>query len=209
MVDVLSTKTLLNHTIVAMEMSQMIIQSMWVSQNPLLQLPYFDSTLAKECEAEKINDISDFMNMEDDQRKKLLKNMNDKQIMDIAKVCNRYPISIDMKVEFNHGNVNDINAGENIEININLERDYDANSLTPVPSSYYHLEKEEAWWLIVGDKTTNTLLNIKRFTFVKDFKIAFKLIAPELSGKYAYNIFLICDSWVGCDQEEEHTFTII
>ena len=42
MIDVISTYGNLNATLLAMELSQMVIQAMWPQQSPLLQLPGFD-----------------------------------------------------------------------------------------------------------------------------------------------------------------------
>jgi pre-mRNA-splicing helicase BRR2 len=214
MVDVLSTRGLLKHALLAMELCQMIIQSMWISQSPLFQLPYFDHEMIKRCTDRKIEDICDLMNMDDDERKDLLK-LNDNQIMEVAKVCNRYPV-IEMKVTLIQKNIelieeqslNRLEPKENFEVFITLNRDWDSNSLPPVLSLYYPSEKEEAWWLIVGESLSNSLLSIKRFNFVKEFKLSFKLTAPETEGKYAYKFFLISDSWVGCDQEEKIEFNV-
>lgn len=46
MIDVISTYGNLNATLLAMELSQMVIQAMWPQQSPLLQLPGFDTELA-------------------------------------------------------------------------------------------------------------------------------------------------------------------
>jgi pre-mRNA-splicing helicase BRR2 len=132
MVDVLSTKGLLKHAILAMELSQMIIQGQWINDSPLLQLPYFDAELVEKCKNNNVEDISDLMNMEDEDRKKLLK-FNDRQFSEIAKVCNRYPI-IDLKVNCKK----ELQIGDELEINVVLERDYNEAVLTPVHSLYYH-----------------------------------------------------------------------
>jgi pre-mRNA-splicing helicase BRR2 len=42
MVDVISSFMTLKPVLLAMELSQMIVQAMWASQSPLLQLPYID-----------------------------------------------------------------------------------------------------------------------------------------------------------------------
>ena len=185
-------------------LSQMIIQAMWVSQSPLLQLPHFNSDIVRNCQKHKIEDLADLMNMEDEDRNQLLE-MNLSQLKEIANTCNRYP-SIEMSVTVSNSageefkNKIELANEENFEIRVNLSRDYDSNVLTPVPSLYYPNIKEEGWWLIVGESKSNILKTIKRFTFVKDFKMNFNLPAPEKSGNHSYNISLLCDSWVGCDQ---------
>ena len=211
MVDVLSTKGLLKHSLLAMELSQMIVQAMWITQNTLYQLPYFTDETVKTCMDSGVNDIADLMNMENDERISLLQ-MTEEEITEVAKVCNRYPL-IEMKVNVipptkDTANL-DFNPEEEIEIKINLDRDFEGNALSPVHSPYYHNEKEEAWWIIIGDPVSNTLLTIKRFTFVKMFNLSLKINAPEKNGSYAYNVYLLCDSWIGCDQEEEIRINVI
>ena len=45
---------------------------MWVTQSPLLQLPGFDGDLVDSFKKHKVEDIVDFMNMDDDLREKIL-----------------------------------------------------------------------------------------------------------------------------------------
>jgi hypothetical protein len=42
MVDVISSHGYLKPALLAMELSQMIVQAMWVTKSPLLQLPFID-----------------------------------------------------------------------------------------------------------------------------------------------------------------------
>ena len=110
----------------------MIVQGMWIRYSTLLQLPYFDFDLVEKCKKNDINDISDLMNMEDGDRIKLLQ-LGQKELNEVAEICNRYPF-IDMKV--NIKNKNQVNAGENINFEISLERDFDGLTLSPVNSQY-------------------------------------------------------------------------
>ena len=75
-----------------MELSQMVIQAMWPSQSPLLQLPNFSQDLAETLKQKAgVEEISDFMNMEDEVREKLVK-VSEKEMEELANVCNRYPM---------------------------------------------------------------------------------------------------------------------
>lgn len=71
-----------------MQLCQMLIQGMWITDSPLLQV--MDKPVAEKLKSQfNINDISDFINMEDDDRVKALKGHN---VDKIAAACNRYPI---------------------------------------------------------------------------------------------------------------------
>ena len=51
----------------------MMVQGAWTNQSPLLQLPYFSRGLIEKLKDQAdVNDIADFMNMEDDTRKQLV-----------------------------------------------------------------------------------------------------------------------------------------
>jgi len=92
MVDVISTNGYLNATLNCMELSQMIVQAMWASKSPLMQLPGFDQEIILKLKNEqKIEEITDFMNMDDEIREKIL-GVTPEQMQVLATICNRYPI---------------------------------------------------------------------------------------------------------------------
>ena len=98
MVDVISSSGWLNPALAAMELSQMITQAMWDKDSSLLQLPYFDKALAKDCEKEKeVESIFDLMELEDNDRNDLIK-FTKSQMSAVAKACNRYP-NVDLSYE--------------------------------------------------------------------------------------------------------------
>lgn len=118
MVDVISSHMYLKPVLLAMELSQMIVQAMWVSQSPLLQLPYFDlETVSELKRAAKVEDIVDFMNMDDDVRRKVMR-ISEQQMGEIAEVCNRYP-NIEMEFEADAESYAD---GENAELVVTIRR---------------------------------------------------------------------------------------
>jgi len=67
---------------------------------------------------------------------------------------------------------------------------------------HYPKDKEEGWWLVVGDPKTNALLCIKRISLVLKAKVKLDFVAPE-AGEYNYTLYLMSDSYLGCDQEYE------
>jgi pre-mRNA-splicing helicase BRR2 len=91
---------------------------MWVTQSPLLQLPYLDlDTVAELKRAAKVEDIVDFMNMDDTLRQKLL-NVNETQMGRIAEVCNRYP-NIEMEFDLDKAKYAD---GDSAEMTVTIKR---------------------------------------------------------------------------------------
>merc|ERR1712032_1318349 len=89
-VDVLSSNGWLSPAIAAMELAQMVTQGMWSKDSYLRQLPHFTKDLIDKCVEKGVESVFDIMELEDEERNKLL-NMNDSQMADVARFCNRYP----------------------------------------------------------------------------------------------------------------------
>jgi len=94
--------------------------------------------------------------------------------------------------------------GESVAVIVQLQRE-GADDLKAAPKVHaprFPKDKEEGWWLIVGDPKTNALLCIKRITLQLKAKVKLDFVAPE-AGEHTYTLYLMCDSYLGCDQEYE------
>jgi pre-mRNA-splicing helicase BRR2 len=138
MVDVISSSGWLHPALAAMELSQMVTQGLWERDSYLLQLPYFTKDLAKRCAdnpGKPIQTVFDLVEMMDDERRDLLQ-MTDAQLMDIARVCNRFP-NIDLVHEVLDSD--DISAGETVTLQVTLEREMEGRQeLGPVDAPRFH-----------------------------------------------------------------------
>jgi len=178
----------------------MCVQGMWDRDSPLLQLPHFDRALAKKASAAGVESIFDLMDMEDDERDKLLQ-MSPAQLGDVARVANAYP-NVDVSHEIE--DADEIASGETVTVHVQLARETDEEE-APVPRAHaprFPKPKEEGWWLVIGDPKANALVCIKRITLQLRAKVKLDFVAPE-PGEYDYMLYLICDSYLGCDQEYE------
>ncbi|KAI3919601.1 hypothetical protein MKX01_018424 [Papaver californicum] len=206
MVDVISSNGWLDPALLTMEVSQMVTQGMWERDSMLLQLPHFTKELAKRCQenlGKSIETVFDLVEMENDERQELLQ-MSDSQLLDIARFCNRFP-NIDMTYEVLESD--NVMAGDDVSLQVSLERDLEGRSeVGPVDAPRYPKAKEEGWWLVVGDSKTNQLLAIKRVSLQRKSKVKLEFAAPAETGKKSYTLYLMCDSYLGCDQE--YSFTI-
>ncbi|KDP36726.1 hypothetical protein JCGZ_08017 [Jatropha curcas] len=200
-VDVISSNGWLSLALLAMEVSQMVTQGMWERDSMLLQLPHFTKELAKKCQenpGKSIETVFDLVEMEDDERRELLQ-MSDSQLLDIVRFCNRFP-NIDMSYEVIDGE--HVRVGEDITLQVTLERDMEGRTeVGPVDAPRYPKAKEEGWWLVVGDTKSNQLLAIKRVSLQRRSKVKLEFAAPSEGGRKSYNLFFMCDSYLGCDQE--------
>ena len=83
------------------------------------------------------------------------------QLADVARVCNRYP---NIEVSYEIANEDEVEAGDSVEMVVQLEREMEDGELGPVITPRYPKRKDEAWWLVVGDVKKGTLAAIKRVT---------------------------------------------
>ena len=56
---------------------------------------------------------------------------------------------------------------------------------------------------MVGDPQKGTLYAIRRITLGKRSKVPLKFQAPDVPGSHSLQLYFMCDSYVGCDQEYE------
>jgi len=204
MVDVLSSSGWLSPALAAMELCQMCVQGIWDRDPVLLQLPHMTKELANKAAKQGIEVVFDLMEMEDDDRTELL-GMTPAQLSDVARACNRYP---NIEMSFDVEDADDVAAGDSVTVLVSLERD--TEEVTKVPTVHaprFPKVKEEGWWLVVGDVKSNVLLCIKRISLLHTAKVKLEFVASS-AGEHVYNLYLMSDSYVGCDQELELPLTV-
>ena len=220
-IDVLSSEGHLNATS-AMEMSQMVVQSCWDRDSPLLQLPHFTSEIASTlAKKHDVKDVEEFMTAMDPSENKdykdLVKDLADlglgnKELVAAAAFTNeKYP---NVEVGFELVDADDVTAGEQAVLNVEIKRDADNDDEdsdaegdsteeidTTVHAPFYPTKKQENWWLVVSEEKTKTLLGIKRVTIPKKvMEWKFGFTAPEAEGRANLQLLVMCDSYVGVDQ---------
>ncbi|EJD74040.1 U5 small nuclear ribonucleoprotein helicase [Loa loa] len=204
-VDVLSSNGWLMPAIHAMELSQMLTQAMFTSESYLKQLPHCSTSLLERCKENKISSIFDLLDLEDDVRQALLQ-MTPAEMADVARFCNHYPsIEVEHKIE-NNGT---ITVGDTVNVTVEMERENDLNGMAPpvVAPLFPQKRKEEGWWLVIGDQSSNTLFSIKRLTVHQKAKMTLDFTALAV-GKMHYKLYFICDSYLGADQEFDLKFRV-
>ena len=83
-----------------MKMSPMIVQALWETRSPLLQLPHVTEDMQKYFMSKKrqVRTIQQFCQMKEEDRRTLLKALTDDQYQDVLSVCYSMPL-IDFKVQ--------------------------------------------------------------------------------------------------------------
>jgi pre-mRNA-splicing helicase BRR2 len=92
-----------------------------------------------------------------------------------------------------------------VKLQVQLERQGEGG---PVLAPRYPGEKQEFWWLIVGDESDNVLA-IKRLMCESRHQATLVMDMPASDGKQSelsFKLSFMCDSYLGCDQE--YPFTV-
>jgi pre-mRNA-splicing helicase BRR2 len=120
-VDVLSSNGWLAPAVAAMELAQMVTQAMWSKDSYLKQLPHFSNEIIKRCQEKNIETVFDIMELEDEDRSRLLQ-LSDQQMADVARFCNRYP---NIEMSFEIVDKDRIHSGSSVNVVVQLEREDD------------------------------------------------------------------------------------
>ena len=209
-VDVLSSEGHLQSATSAMEMCQMIVQAMWDRDPPLKQIPHFDARAIATAQKAGVNDVFDFMEAMSSgkQSAALAKALgfDKKQLTQAAEFTNKYP-SVDL--EFEVLDPDDVTAAAPSFLKVKIQREMDEDEDedevdTTVEAPYFPVKKTENWWLVVGGGSS--LLAIKKVSFGAKLEVKLEYVVPE-PGKQDLKLFLISDSYVGVDQEQEFSVT--
>ena len=203
MVDIITTIGALKPALSAMELAQMVVQGMWVSDPIIKQLPFFTEEIIERCKAHNVTRIEDITDLEDDQRNQLLQ-LSDRQMAKVAEACNRYP---DIEVEYQLDD--DIQAAKPVNVQIALSRDIEEDEdIGFVIAPHFPKSQVEQWWIVIGDQKEDKLIAIKRVSIQRELQTSISFDAPPNPGHYKYNLMVVCDSYIGCDQEYEFEFDV-
>lgn len=192
-VDVLSSNGWLAPALSAMTLAQMVTQAMWSKDSYLKQLPHFSAETVARCEAKDVTSVFDILELEDDDRNRLLQ-LSETKMAEVARFCNRYPsINLDYEVV----DAGAVHSGRTVNVEVVLEREDEPG---PVIAPFFPHKREEGWWVIIGDPRLNSLISIKRLTLQQKAKIKLDFVAPA-EGSYEYRLYFMSDAYMGCDQE--------
>lgn len=130
-VDVLSSNGWLSPAVAAMELAQMVTQAMWSKDSYLKQLPHFNADIIKRCTDQNIETVFDILELEDSDRTGLLQ-LNDAQMADVARFCNRYP---NIEMSYDVVDKDRLHSGKTVNIVVQLDREDEVTG--PVIAPFY------------------------------------------------------------------------
>ena len=113
-------------------------------------------------------------------------------MLKVASVCNRYP---NFELIFDQTEVL-CEQGSSTEVNLTIKRDIDVADFEskeeylqelksvsrPVDASLYPSKKDEIWWVLIGDKTQDRVLSIKKINTVYNLSEINTSVAVDMDG---------------------------
>lgn len=215
MVDVISSAGWLKPALSAVELSQILVQGMWDSDSPLMQLPFVDKKMASTLQTEHdVSDIFGFLEMDQKDRAAVLSHLSKQQVLEIAAACQEFPDMGDIEIvsiQESHDDDGQSQMRVILQISRNDEdedsgdddhRSPGRGAVPVVTAPRYPEPKEEGWWVIIGDVETNSLLTLKHVSVKESATVKLDFISPPTLGRHKLQLYLLSDSYVDCDQEE-------
>ena len=209
LVDVCSSKGFLRVCLLSMEFCQTMIQQVWQKDSPLRQIPFFDSHLKQNPLSSTLKNVYDLIEMSDAKRDEYLSVLNEYQVGKVAEFCNAYP---SLQVSFTcfvNGNQVDhttkvhLKAKEDeLLVFCSFEKDFDDSVI--ISTGFPH-KKANNWWAVLGDEKDDVLYAMK--SIQKD-KVKLSCTFMNSGSKFV-NLFITCDSYLGCDQKFELQIEVI
>ncbi|KAJ3296866.1 DEIH-box ATPase [Rhizoclosmatium sp. JEL0117] len=240
-VDVISTNGWLGPGITAMELSQMCVQAVWDKDSWLRQVPRLTLDMIEKLKGMNVTSVTELLEMEDDDRNAALKGLTKRDMAEVATFANRYPnVELAFEVitgeDTDVEGVKRVKKGESVIVNVRLDRVSDededeeddedsmevdgkskakppkpAVDVGPVIAPFFPGKKDEGWWVVIGQKSSNALLAIKRTTLQQMAALKLDFAAPpppEGGGNVELKVYLMCDAYTGVDQEYDITLYV-
>lgn len=207
MVDVISTAGWLKPVLAAVELSQMIVQGLWDRDQAVMQLPFVTREITEILrEKYEVSDVFGFLDMEDEDRSQVLKGLSYKQMADMSAACDRFPNLEDFVVEKVEEVVEDGVSVTKVVVALSRAQEEEDEKVEQVPvvsAPLFPERKEEGWWVIIGDAKTNTLYTLKHVGLKESAMVKMEFVSPAEVGKHRLSIYVLSDSYVDCDQDDE------
>lgn len=205
-VDTIASSGWLKPALAACELSQMAVQAMWVTDSPLRQLPHLTAERVRAAQAAGVTNVFELLD-NDEARDAILAGLDVRAVSDVARAANRFP-SLDVRWQL--AGADGVVAGDAVNVSVSLARELDeGETVGVVEAPFFPKPKPEGWWVIIGDATANRLYAIKKVTVAgaqTQAKLAF--VAPE-AGQHALKLFVLCDAYVGADQEYDLPLSVL
>lgn len=116
----------------------------------------------------------------------------------VAKFVNSYP---NIEVSYNIADLDSLSSSDPVSMTVTLDREADEDNPDDQVADAPHFphKKMVSWWLVVGDAERKNLYAIKKVTVKSRMDVKLEWTLP--AGTWGLKLYLICDSYVGADQD--------
>eukprot|EP01156_Anaeramoeba_ignava_P023643 Anaeramoba_ignava/c21685_g2_i1.p2 GENE.c21685_g2_i1~~c21685_g2_i1.p2 ORF type:complete len:772 (-),score=270.97 c21685_g2_i1:36-2351(-) len=209
MIDVISDRGWLLASLLSFNILQMVSQALWFDDSTLYTLPYIDQKMVDLFSQNKIYTLPQLLSIDPKIVYNILKqgnsNLEKEEISEILEVIRNLP-SVKLDVDSTFKLENGFNIQED-EIVIELQLKY----LKPYHQAFaprFPKQRDITWSLILGDLKKDLLFSLKRVLFKSKAnpKLRFILDQDEIDilekgQKIEWDLFLLCDKYLGLDQQ--------
>ncbi|CAH1761399.1 12429_t:CDS:10 [Entrophospora sp. SA101] len=225
----------LQTTIRCMELSQLLVQAMWINDNPLIQLPYITIDVLKAMKIKKkvIRNIGQFRNMNEEERRNLLKSLSDLEYGTVLHVANSYPILEIVQAVFKvtgddiitpgsivtcilkvklagtkavSKNINNVKNNNEDELLFGSSKRKEIKEKSDfVHAPYLARDKKPYWWIFMADEKHDRIIiePVKVTDIVTKRTFKFQFQAPREPGLYSFTFYFKSDSYFGADIKKD------
>lgn len=213
MQELATSKRWLGAVINIIEFSQYMTQAVWFKDSALYQLPHFNSEIINKHIMKgkaSAKNLVDYIKQDDDLKKGLEK-MSEEDKKDVLDACKIFPL-IDVSVNAHVDDEEEIAEGDIITVEVKVTRTNleVGEKAQPVHAPFFPGIKEEAWWVILGQKNRNQLIAIEKVVSnEREFKADLHFMGPSQAGLYEFEVTVKCDSYLGLDKTETVSIEVI
>ncbi|KAI8647168.1 Sec63 Brl domain-containing protein [Parasitella parasitica] len=220
MIDVAADAGYLETSLNIMTMLQCVKQARWQDESPLTTLPHVTQRMLNHIrhKGKLVKSLADLTKLPDNQIKQIFSNirdLDDNSVQEIHRVICRLP-NISVKADIDTKKPYLIPETEyKITIQLNrFVRDKHKTHDGRIHSPHFPKPQYESWWIVLGNPNNGELLGLKRVSMRNGpnetlsnratTNISFE--TPAHLGKHNYTLYLICDGYLGLDQNIPITF---
>lgn len=216
LVDVISSAGWLKPIIATIELSQMLVQGVWDTDPVLMQIPHIDRDRAILLKDKfGVADIFAFLEMEDEARNEVLQELSAKEVLEVANACQQFPNLEDVEVDHIEEIQDEESNKTRLIVKVRRNEEFDGNDedervkkVPQVVAPRYANNKDEGWWLIVGDDKTNRVFTVKHIALKQESNVKLEFPSPRDIGTHSLKLYLMSDAYIDCDQEESFEITV-
>lgn len=221
MIDVAADAGYLTTTLTIMNMLQCIKQAHWPEESTLLTLPKLKPRMLNHIKHPRskkpITCLAELMQYSDKQIRSIFENvpgLSSNDLNEIQRVVGRLP---NMDVTTTIVSTKPYLIPETtykIQVQLSRRGNKRGTHDGKVYAPHFPKPQFESWWLVLGDPETDELLALKRIsmrngpneTLSNKATSTINFDTPVHLGKHKYVMYLICDGYLGLDQQLDIDF---